>query len=106
MSYWYHIVHLTPEGKLWKPDDEWPENGLIPLGTRAEIHRIIAKLFPEAKFTDPFWIPVIDMEIVLDHQEPVRYISLRHGFYEACKKFHDETGWDAFDPVNKWVEFK
>jgi hypothetical protein len=113
MSYFFHVVNLTPEGKQWKSHMEWTENGLIPLGTRAEIHKLIAEIFPESDFSDPLWIPVtypvgddkFSMEILLDHQEPVRWLGLRHGSYEACKIIHDETGWDAFDPAQELVKF-
>src|SRR5579859_2536952 len=113
MSWFLTVVHLTPEGKRWKPEEDWPENGLIPLGTRAEIHALIAKLFPESDFSDPVWIPVWytvgderwGMEIVLNHDDPVKWFSLRHGSEEAARLIHEHTGWDVFNPDGHLINF-
>jgi len=113
MSYYFHVVHLTIEGKDCKPGESWRADVFIPLGTRAELHALIAKLFPESDFSDPCWIPVwytigderLGMEILLDHDEPVKYLSLRHGSEEAGRIFYEATGWDVFDPNNERLAF-
>ncbi|SRR5258708_18232693 len=113
MSWYLSVLKLTPEGKRWNPHEPWPENGLIPLGTRAEIHTLIAKLFPKSDFSDPLWIPVWfaagenewSMEIVLDKGDPVRWLNLRHGDLEAARLIYEHTGWDVFDPEYHLMNF-
>jgi hypothetical protein len=113
MSWFLTVMHLTQIGKQWKLGEVWPENGLMPLGTRAEIHALIAEIFPDADFSDPLWIPVrfgptgepFGMEIILDYDEPVRWFSLRHGVDEAARLIHERTGWDVLDIDQKVMIF-
>jgi hypothetical protein len=107
MSWFLTVINLTPEGKRWNPDEPFPENGLLPLGSRAEIHALIAKLFPYADFFDPLWISEHKwgMEFVLDHDEPVKWFSLRHGSEEAARIIHEYSGWDVFDPESRLMDF-
>ena len=113
MSWFLTVVKLTDTGKQWKPEEKWPENGWLPLGTRAEIHALIARLFPKSDFSDPLWIVMshtVDgeewgMEIVLDHDEPVMHLGLRHGSEEAARLIHKHTGWDVLDNDNQLMKF-
>ena len=113
MSHFFHVVHLTAKGKEWKPGENWPENGFVPLGTREEVLAVIARLFPNSNLSDPLWIPVQyvvgdaewGMEILIDHDEPVGYLSLRHGSSEAGRIYHEAMGWDVFDPNNERINF-
>jgi hypothetical protein len=113
MSWFINMLKLTPEGKQWKYGEPWPENGMIPLGSREEIHALIARLFPKTDFSDPLWIPIQytvgdeewGMEIVLDHDDPVKWIGLRHGSEKAAHLIQKHTGWDVLDQDNRPIIF-